>query len=212
MNASPVVVVDQTGERGLMTVSPDRGKADPQALVELAQGAQLLIPAEFLVEQADGTYRVPLRFDELLAGASVDDASDESAASGDDVVRIPVTEERLHVGKRLVQGERLQIHKIVHEMQEQVDVPLLSEEVEIRRVPVNRTVDAPLDVRYEGDTMVIPLLEEVVTVQKQLLLREEIHITKKRTETHQTEAVTLRREEVVVEPVPVAPAEDASNS
>jgi len=199
MNTSPVVVIDQTGQRGLITALPGQNEAEPQALVQLDQGAQLLIPAEFLTEQADGTYRLSLSFDELLAGAS-----------GDAALRIPVTEEQLHVGKRLVQGERVRINKIVHESQEQVDVSLLSEEVEIRRVPVNRTVEAPVEVRYEGDTMVIPLLEEVVTVQKQLLLREEIYITKKRTETHQTEAVTLRREEVVVEPVPVDLANGAS--
>jgi uncharacterized protein (TIGR02271 family) len=201
MNTSPVVVIDQTGQRGLMTALPNQGEAAPQALVALDGGKQLLIPAEFLVEQADGTYRLSLSFADLLAAAS------DEAAADDTALRIPITEEQLLVGKRLVQGERVRINKVVHEWQEQVDVPLLSEEVEVRRVPVNRTVEAPLDVRYEGDTMVIPLLEEVVTVQKQLLLREEIYITKKRTETHQRQAVTLRREEVVVEPV----AADAAN-
>jgi len=38
-------------------------------------------------------------------------------------------------------------------------------------------------------------------VQKQFLLKEEVHIITKRSERHQPEQVTLRREEVIVEPV-----------
>jgi len=69
---------------------------------------------------------------------------------------------------------------------------------------VNRTVDGPVSVRYEGDTLIIPLLEEVVVVQKQLRLKEEVHVIKKQTERRQPEQVTLRREAVIVEPQPVS--------
>ncbi len=53
--------------------------------------------------------------------------------------------------------------------------------------------------RQEGDTLIVPLLEEVLVVQKQLLLKEEVHISKKRTEQHHPEQVTLRSEQVSVE-------------
>jgi stress response protein YsnF len=45
------------------------------------------------------------------------------------------------------------------------------------------------------------VLEEVLVVQKQLLLKEEVHIITKRTETRQSGQETLRREEVLVEPI-----------
>jgi uncharacterized protein (TIGR02271 family) len=68
-------------------------------------------------------------------------------------------------------------------------------------VPINRVVDGPISVRSEEDTLVIPLLEEVLVVEKRLLLKEEVRITKRRVETHMPQRVTLRREEAVVERV-----------
>jgi uncharacterized protein (TIGR02271 family) len=189
MDKSPVVVTDQTGQRALIISSPVKNGEEPQVLVRLENNEQLLIPANLLVEQADGGRLLPYSFAELLAQAA------------GEVQRIPVIEEHLHVEKQVAESGGVRINKLVHERQEAVEVPLFAEEVEIRRTVVNRPVDGPVEPRYEGDTLVIPLLEEVVVVQKQLLLREEIYITKKQIEMHQTEQVTLRGEEVVVEPV-----------
>jgi uncharacterized protein (TIGR02271 family) len=71
--------------------------------------------------------------------------------------------------------------------------------VVIERVPINRVVEAPIVARSEEDTLIIPLLEEVLVVEKRLLLKEELRITKKRIETHLPQRVTLRREEAIVE-------------
>ena len=68
-------------------------------------------------------------------------------------------------------------------------------------MPINRVVEGPLPVRYEGDTMIISLLEEVLVVDTRLLLTEEVHITTHRTETHTPERVTLRHEDVTIERV-----------
>jgi stress response protein YsnF len=43
------------------------------------------------------------------------------------------------------------------------------------------------------------VLEEVLVVEKRLLLKEEVRITKRRIETHMPQRVILRREEVAVE-------------
>ena len=48
------------------------------------------------------------------------------------------------------------------------------------------------------------VVEEVLVVEKRWMLREEIHIRKQRTETHQPQQITLRSEEVQVERVPHA--------
>ena len=82
-----------------------------------------------------------------------------------------------------------------------VDEPLLREEVIIARVPVNRVVEGPIPVRYEGDTMIISLLEEVLIVETRLLLKEEVHMTTRRTDTYTPERVTLRHEDVTIERV-----------
>jgi stress response protein YsnF len=47
-------------------------------------------------------------------------------------------------------------------------------------------------------------VEEVLVVEKRLMLREEIHIRKQRIEMHQPQRITLRSEEVQVERAPHA--------
>jgi uncharacterized protein (TIGR02271 family) len=54
-------------------------------------------------------------------------------------------------------------------------------------------------IREEGDTTIIPLLEEIIMVEKRLVLREELHVRKRRIEEPHTEQITLRREEANVE-------------
>jgi stress response protein YsnF len=49
--------------------------------------------------------------------------------------------------------------------------------------------------------MIIPLLEEVLVVEKRLPLKEELHLTKRRVETHKPQRVRLRREKAVIEHV-----------
>ena len=68
-------------------------------------------------------------------------------------------------------------------------------------MPIQRVVDAPLPVREEHGTLIVPVLEEVLVVEKRLMLKEEIHIRTHRVETRQPQQVTLRREEVSVERV-----------
>lgn len=46
--------------------------------------------------------------------------------------------------------------------------------------------------------MIVSILEEVL-VEKRLMLKEKLHIRKRRVETHQPQQVTLRREEARIE-------------
>ncbi|MCA1628121.1 MAG: YsnF/AvaK domain-containing protein, partial [Acidobacteria bacterium] len=62
---------------------------------------------------------------------------------------------------------------VVREREEIVDELLLKEAVEVERVIINREVDAPVPVRYEGETMIVPVLEEMLVVEKRLVLKEE---------------------------------------
>jgi len=80
-----------------------------------------------------------------------------------------------------------------------VNAPIYREDVEITRVPVNRLIDGPVAVREEGDVTIVPLVEEVSVVVKRLMLREELHIRKRRTEEPHSEKITLRREEARID-------------
>jgi len=113
---------------------------------------------------------------------------------------IPVMQEKVEVGKKTIEKGRVKISKIVKEESEVLNLPTTSEQVHIRRVPVNKIVeDAPESIRYEGDTMIIPVLQEVTIVEKKLLLVEEIHVTKTSVTSEETKEITLRKEEINIE-------------
>lgn len=52
--------------------------------------------------------------------------------------------------------------------------------------------------RREGDLMIVLVLEEVIATEKRLMLREGLHVRRRRVETRKPRHVTLRREEVTV--------------
>lgn len=113
---------------------------------------------------------------------------------------IPVIEEELEVGKRRVEtGSGARVVKTVEAREEVVDEPLTREDVSVERVAVNRAVDGPVAVRYEGDTMIVPVLEEVVIVEKRLMLKEEIRITRRKTAFSEPQRVVVRRERAAIE-------------
>ena len=103
------------------------------------------------------------------------------------------------VHKERVATEKVRLHKRVHEHEELVDVPVQTEAVEVERVPVGRWVDAPVEVRREGDTTVYPVVEEVLVVEKRLRLVEDVRVTRRQETRRIQERVGLRREELVVE-------------
>jgi uncharacterized protein (TIGR02271 family) len=95
----------------------------------------------------------------------------------DDTRVIPVREETLDVQQHRVETGGVRVTKVVHEREEVVTAPRVREEVTVERVTLNRMVDAPVPMRQEGDTLIISLLEEVVVVEKRLMVKEELRIT-----------------------------------
>ncbi len=114
---------------------------------------------------------------------------------------IPVTAETLDVSKQKVTTGVVRVTKHVSERTERVDETGFREEVEVKRIPINRYVETPPEVQVEGDTTIIPVLEEVLVVEKRLLLKEEVRVTRKRKEVKSPQEVHLRSEDVKVEHV-----------
>src|SRR5215217_4417728 len=125
----------------------------------------------------------------------------EATGNAGDATRvIPVVQEQVTVGKRMVETGKLRISKKVTEDQTSVSIPLVREQYDVERVPVNQVVDTPPPaMRYEGDTTIIPVLREVLVVQKRYEILEEIRITKHRSENTETQNVSLRKEDVQIE-------------
>ncbi len=111
---------------------------------------------------------------------------------------IPVIEEQVNVSKQTVETGRVHISKRVHTAEEIVDVPTAHEEIDVERVAVNRYVESAPEVRYEGDTTIIPVMREEAVVVKRLILVEELHVTKRIVRTHEQQQVSVRREEIDV--------------
>lgn len=202
--ARTLVVTDRDGRRGFID-EQDAGWDDKhgQVLVRLEGGSQALVPAEEVRRDRDGSLHLPFSLSELTQVSSrASDATRGAGARGDGgAVVVPVVAEQLEVQKRKVEAGGVRIRKTVSEREEVVDEPLMREEVQVKRVPVNKVVEAPVPVRHVGNTMIVSLLEEVLVVEKRLMLKEELHITKEQVESYRPQRVRLRTEEAVIERV-----------
>ena len=123
-------------------------------------------------------------------------------AQAQEAIRVPVHEEEVLVEKRVVDtGRGVRIHKIVAEHPCRIDESLSHDEVQVSHVPIDRIValDQAPGTRYEGDTLVVPILEEVLVVERRLRIKEELRITRTRREARHAETVMLKQEQVSVE-------------
>ncbi len=121
-----------------------------------------------------------------------------SSERSSDERALPLHEEVLSVGKRVVERAQVRITTEVRERRETVEQDLDRESVEVVRVPVGRPVDAAPEPRQEGDVLIVPILEEELVVTKRLVLKEELHIRKTVTRHTERIAETLRSEEATV--------------
>jgi uncharacterized protein (TIGR02271 family) len=117
----------------------------------------------------------------------------------EEVAAIPLVEERLEVGKRQVESGRVKVRVAVDSHEAIVPAELRHDEVEIRRVPRNVAVTELPAVRLEGDTTVIPVLEEQLVVEKRLVLVEEIHVLRRARTKVEEIPVVLRSERAEIE-------------
>ena len=112
---------------------------------------------------------------------------------------IPLVEEELRVDKQPVTAGKVSVHTVVDAFKEVVRETLESERVEVSRVSINREVQTAPAVRTEGDVLIIPVLEEVLVVEKRLVLKEELHVRRLVSEENVEIPVTVRKQRAVVE-------------
>jgi stress response protein YsnF len=75
----------------------------------------------------------------------------------------------------------------------------MHEKIEIEQVTIGRPIDAIPPIREEGDTTVIPVVEEIVVVERRLVPKEELLLRRVRTTQRHRETVTLREKQAVIE-------------
>ena len=138
-------------------------------------------------------------------------AQQQSVAVQDQTtVVIPVIAEQLNIDKQLIETGQVRISKTVREDEQVIDLPLTRETVEVERVAIGQHVAEAPAVRREGDTVIYPVLEEVIVVEKRLMLIEEIRVTTRQTVVREPQTVSVRREEISVERTPATNTEERS--
>ncbi len=112
---------------------------------------------------------------------------------------IPVAEETVRVDKRTVVSGKVRVRTEVETVDQVVRETLTDQTVEVTRVPINQRITQVPEVRTENGVTILPVIEERLVVEKQLFLKEELHIRRDaKTETVEV-PVTLRSERAIVE-------------
>jgi uncharacterized protein (TIGR02271 family) len=122
-----------------------------------------------------------------------------------EIGRLPLLEEVVRIGRRRRVSGRVRVAVTTTEEQEALQAVLQRRDAEIQRVPVGREVEAPPPVRQEGDTVVIPVLEERLVLVRRLVLTEEIRFRLTTREEAVSLPVTRRRQSVAVQRSAVEP-------
>lgn len=120
----------------------------------------------------------------------------------EDEVVVPLHHEQLSVDKRRIVTGIARVSTQTLEQEHEIEEPLIRELVEIERRPIGQRVESMPSVRQEGDTIVIPVVEEQLVIERRLILKEEIRVKRTRkTEIHREHVVT-RKEDVNISRVP----------
>ena len=119
-------------------------------------------------------------------------------------VVIPLHAEELVVSRRKVDSARVRVATVTREVEKLVQEEFVREHAEIERTVIGRIVDAVPPVREEGDVTVIPVVEEVIVVQRKILLKEEIRVRRARTAEQHVETVVLRQQEIEITRTPLS--------
>ncbi|UVV70895.1 MULTISPECIES: YsnF/AvaK domain-containing protein [Brucella] len=113
--------------------------------------------------------------------------------------KLSVIEEQLVIDKRAVIDGRVRVTTKTEFVTEKAEARLDSENVEVTRVAIGREVSEAPAVRTDGDVTIIPVMEEVLVVEKRLMLVEEIHIRRVATTDDVSIPVELRKQRATIE-------------
>ena len=141
----------------------------------------------------------PVAGDDATASTSDYMTGADQTVADEDRQRLQLHEEELQAQTRREQAGEVQVSKRVVEEQQSLEVPVTHEEVEVRRVRVDRDAsDVEPAFQGDGETIRVPVTAETVEVTKQPRVVEEIEITKRPVTERQQVSETVRREEADV--------------
>ncbi len=148
-------VFGKNGRLGTLTAAARFLDNRSEKTIQLEQGGEISVPAESLEVQADGSFFL------------------REPPQAEIPVEQAVAEPKVAVNQpEAGPAAPINMDGVGHEFYQ--------EGYTIERVKVERLIQEPVSQRQEGDTLILPVVEEVLVVEKRLMLREEIRITRKR--------------------------------
>jgi uncharacterized protein (TIGR02271 family) len=121
--------------------------------------------------------------------------TDASAVSAS----LSLLEEQLSVVRQRIEGDTIRVSTVTSTTEEHVAEEVSHERIEVEHIAIGRQVDTAPPVREEGEVTIIPVVEEILVIEKRLFLKEEVHIRRVRVPATHRETITLRKQDVVVE-------------
>ena len=188
-------IISEDGRKGRVARRITRKGQPDQLQIEFDDGSRLSTTEDQLELRQDGTAVLLRKSDHLteLTLKAVD------LAAGEELV-IPVGIEELHVAKRKVVRGVVHVRTRVQTREQVVDEPLLHEEVTVERIAIDKEIRGEIPQATEKNgVLIIPVIEEVLVITKQLRLKEEIRVIRKSTKVRKPEKFELRREHIEIE-------------
>lgn len=122
-----------------------------------------------------------------------------SAPEGRNSNVLPVIQEHVVVTREVVETGKVTIQKRVTEEEASINIPLIQEGYQVERMPGRKELLAKYPaIRYEGEDMIIPVVREVVVVEKRFEIMEELRVVKTKTEVPYLQQITLLKENVEI--------------
>ncbi len=208
-------VITSSGVRGFVLRKARFLDRSEQNTVVLDDGRELVVPSDALEVQNDGTFRLVedrVHDNGQRGGFAPDEeeivdpvvARQFEAPPAAEMNRADVRASAVHAPNEFAQvsgreePEAQTTHRNGSAREVNLDERLFADEVAVERVPVNRIVDQMPETRQDGDVLIVPVVEEVLTIQKRLLLKEEVRIQRRRNEVQQPRRIVLTDDETRV--------------
>lgn len=123
---------------------------------------------------------------------------------------VPLHKEEATISRRVIAGDTVRISTVTEQREHVVDEPVFRERVEIEHVAVGRDIETVPEIVQNGDVTIIPVVEEILVVQRRLMLKEELHVRRVRDTAQHHEVVLLREQKAVVTRTPGGASPEAS--
>lgn len=112
--------------------------------------------------------------------------------------------EDVTVSRRSVAGDTVRVESVTRNRDHHIDETLFHRRVEVERIPIGLPVDAMPATREEGETTILSVVEEVIVIERRLILKEEVHIRRVHVSERHQETVRAQEQRIEITRVETA--------